>query len=127
MEGVINDPYGEFFIKSDSKFLQSRGRTYWTRSYTLCEDRLPDFLTDLKFVLSCGKAMNLLKYCHHSGKLCSYIMGENQLALTCRLNLNHLAMLKNTCETYYRDVCNDCRSAFKMSNVLTKKDDHPVL
>lgn len=66
MEGITNDPYGEFFIKPDSKFLQSRGRTYWTRSYSLCEDMVPDFLDELKLeVLSCGKAMNLLKCCHH--------------------------------------------------------------
>lgn len=66
MEGIINDPYEEFFIRSDSKYLQSRGRTYWTRSYNIREDLVPDFLVDLRFdVLSCGKAMNLLKCCNH--------------------------------------------------------------
>lgn len=66
MEGVINDPYEEFFIRSDSKYLLSRGRTYWTRSYKIREDLVPDFLVDLRFdVLSCGKTMNLLKCCNH--------------------------------------------------------------
>lgn len=65
MEGVINDPYEEFFIRSDSKYLVSKGRSYWTRSYTIREDLVPDFLDDLRFdVLSCGKTMNLLKCCN---------------------------------------------------------------
>nr|CAH7735022.1 unnamed protein product [Callosobruchus chinensis] len=67
LEGVINDPYGEFFIKIDHKYLLTKGRTYWTRSYSVCEDIMPDFLVDLKNdILYCGKSMMLLKLCNSS-------------------------------------------------------------
>nr|CAI5853816.1 unnamed protein product [Callosobruchus analis] len=67
LEGVINDPYGEFFIKIDHKYLLTKGRTYWTRSYSISEDIMPDFLVDLKNdILYCGKSMMLLKLCNSS-------------------------------------------------------------
>ncbi|VEN64037.1 unnamed protein product [Callosobruchus maculatus] len=41
--------------------------TYWTRSYSICEDIMPDFLVDLKNdILYCGKSMMLLKVCNSS-------------------------------------------------------------
>nr|CAH7735023.1 unnamed protein product [Callosobruchus chinensis] len=41
--------------------------TYWTRSYSVCEDIMPDFLVDLKNdILYCGKSMMLLKLCNSS-------------------------------------------------------------
>lgn len=67
LDGTVNDPYEEFFIKPNFKYISTRGRTYWTRSYSIREDIVPDFLVDLRMdILNCGKSMNLLKLCLQS-------------------------------------------------------------
>lgn len=64
LEGIINDPYGEFFIQVNVKYLPTRGRTYWTRSVSFRDDIVPEFLTGFKDdIFYCGKLMNLLKLC----------------------------------------------------------------
>ncbi|KAJ8949056.1 hypothetical protein NQ318_016958 [Aromia moschata] len=129
LEGTINDPYGEFFIKPNSKYISTRGRTYWTRSYTLREDIVPDFLIDLRMdLLHCGKTMNLLKLCVHSSKLCLYLMGRKPSVISCCLTSEHLLALKQNTTMYYLEVCTECGPRFNLSDVLTKwhKQD-PVL
>lgn len=61
------------------------------------------------------------------GKLYSFIMGENQLAISCCLSLDRIESLKKTAANYYLDVCNECGPPFKMSRVLAKKDNDPIL
>lgn len=64
LNGSVSDPYGEFFVIPNFKYIATRGRSYWTRSYTLRDDIVPDFLSGLEMeVLKCGKSMNLLKLC----------------------------------------------------------------
>ncbi|KAG5898433.1 hypothetical protein JTB14_036516 [Gonioctena quinquepunctata] len=119
LEGIIDDPYGEFFIKPDSKYIISRGRTYWTRSYSVKEDIVPDFLVDLKMdILLCGKSMSLLKFCEHSSKLRLYLMGKKPHIISCCLTLDQLANLQQNTTNYYLDVHEECGPRFSLKEVL---------
>ncbi|XP_018569572.1 gamma-tubulin complex component 6 [Anoplophora glabripennis] len=128
LEGTINDPYGEFFIKPNFKYISTRGRTYWTRSYTIREDIVPDFLIDLRTdILFCGKTMNLLKLCVNSSKLCLYLMGKKPAIVSCCLTLDQLSLLKQNATSYYLEVCSECGSRFNLAQVLTKsREQDPV-
>lgn len=54
-------------------------------------------------------------------------MGDSQLVISCCLTLDQLADLKQTAANYYLDACNECGPTFKMSEVLSKNGDDPVL
>ncbi|KAJ8981891.1 hypothetical protein NQ317_007283 [Molorchus minor] len=121
LEGNINDPYGEFFIRPNCKYISTRGRTYWTRSYTILEDIVPDFLIDLRLdLLNCGRTMNLLKLCVHSSKLCLYLMGKKPSLITCCLTSNHLSALRQNVSSYYLEVCSECGPQFDLADVFTR-------
>lgn len=62
LEGTLSDPHDEFFVKPNFKYISTRGRTFWTRSYIIQEETVPEFLSNIKNdILSCGKAMSLLR------------------------------------------------------------------
>ncbi|CAH0564249.1 unnamed protein product [Brassicogethes aeneus] len=129
LEGVINDPYGEFFIKPNYKYISMRGRIYWTRSYFVREDIVPEFLMDLKNdILCCGKVMNLLKLCVPECKLCLYLMGKKPPIVSCCLTAEQLSELKQSTTNYYLEVCSEVGLKFDISEFLLKnKELDPVL
>nr|ATG71066.1 Spc97 / Spc98 family [Cupressus duclouxiana] len=70
-EGVIDDPYGEFFIAED-KTLQKESLTedcnakYWQQRYSL-KPGIPSFLLNsAETILTTGKYLNVLRECGHS-------------------------------------------------------------
>ncbi|XP_049817248.1 uncharacterized protein LOC109608350 isoform X2 [Aethina tumida] len=129
LEGIINDPYGEFFIQVNVKYLPTRGRTYWTRSVSFRDDIVPDFLTDFKDdIFYCGKLMNLLKLCDQDSKLCVYLSGNKPPIITCCLTCEHLAELKQSTMNYYLEVCSDCGGIFDLEEYLDRcEGPDPVL
>ncbi|KAJ4747995.1 Gamma-tubulin complex component [Rhynchospora pubera] len=69
-EGVIDDPYGEFFI-SENKSLQKESLTedydakYWEHRYKL-KDGVPSFLRSVSYtILTTGKYLNVMRECGH--------------------------------------------------------------
>lgn len=54
-------------------------------------------------------------------------MGENRLAITCCLTLDHLACMKKNTANYYLDACTECELPFKINDVLSEKYEDPVL
>ncbi|AET01346.2 putative gamma-tubulin complex component protein [Medicago truncatula] len=93
-EGVIDDPYGEFFIAED-KSLQKESLTkdydakYWRQRYSL-KDGIPSFLANSAgTILTTGKYLNVLRECGHNvqvppsenSKLMSF--GSNHHYLEC--------------------------------------------
>ncbi|KAG9141487.1 hypothetical protein Leryth_001920 [Lithospermum erythrorhizon] len=93
-EGVIDDPYGEFFI-SENKSLQKESLSqdydakYWKQRYSLKDD-IPIFLaSSAGTILTTGKYLNVMRECGHniqvpvveSSKLMSY--GSNHHYLEC--------------------------------------------
>ncbi|KAJ8545052.1 hypothetical protein K7X08_017635 [Anisodus acutangulus] len=70
-EGVIDDPYGEFFI-AENKSLQKESLTqdydakYWQQCYSLKDD-IPSFLANAaETILITGKYLNVMRECGHS-------------------------------------------------------------
>ncbi|XP_057668490.1 gamma-tubulin complex component 6 [Diorhabda carinulata] len=129
LEGTLNDPYGEYFIIANPKYIVSRGRTYWTRSYGFKEDIIPDFLVDLRSdILLCGKSMNLLKNCAHSSKLRLYLMGKKPPIISCCVTLDQLSALRQNTINYYLDFYEEYGSRFNIDEVLLKNNqEHPIL
>ncbi|XP_027335967.1 gamma-tubulin complex component 2 isoform X2 [Abrus precatorius] len=93
-EGVIDDPYGEFFIAED-KTLQKESLTqdydakYWRQRYSL-KDGIPSFLANIAgTILTTGKYLNVMRECGHNvqvpplenSKLMSF--GSNHQYLEC--------------------------------------------
>ncbi|RLM64675.1 Gamma-tubulin complex component 2 [Panicum miliaceum] len=92
-EGVIDDPYGEFFI-AENKSLQKESLTqdydakYWQQRYSLKEG-IPSFLTNVAaMILTTGKYLNVMRECGHNvqvslenSKLMSF--GSNHQYLEC--------------------------------------------
>ncbi|KAG4917918.1 hypothetical protein JHK85_056199 [Glycine max] len=93
-EGVIDDPYGEFFIAED-KSLQKESLTqdyeakYWQQRYSL-KDGIPSFLANIAgAILTTGKYLNVMRECGHTvrappsenSKLMSF--GSNHHYLEC--------------------------------------------
>ncbi|XP_020084686.1 gamma-tubulin complex component 2-like [Ananas comosus] len=93
-EGVIDDPYGEFFI-AENKSLKKESLTqdydakYWQQRYSLKEG-IPSFLTGVAgTILTTGKYLNVMRECGHSvqaplpenSKLMSF--GSNHHYLEC--------------------------------------------
>ncbi|CAL0302822.1 unnamed protein product [Lupinus luteus] len=93
-EGVIDDPYGEFFI-TENKSLQKETLTqdydakYWRQRYSL-KDGIPSFLANIAgTILTTGKYLNVMRECGHNvqvppsenSKLMSY--GSNHHYLEC--------------------------------------------
>lgn len=69
-EGVIGDPYGEFFI-AENKSLQKESLTqdydakFWHQRYSLKDD-IPSFLVNAaETILTTGKYLNVMRECGH--------------------------------------------------------------
>ncbi|XP_050206801.1 gamma-tubulin complex component 2 isoform X2 [Mercurialis annua] len=93
-EGIIDDPYGEFFI-AENKYLQKESLTqdydakYWRQRYSLKEG-IPSFLANFAgTILTTGKYLNVMRECGHNvqvppsenSKLMSF--GSNHHYLDC--------------------------------------------
>lgn len=93
-EGIIDDPYGEFFI-AENKSLQKESLSqdydakYWHQRYSL-KDGIPSFLTSIAgTILTTGKYLNVMRECGHNvqvplsenSKLTSF--GSNHQYLEC--------------------------------------------
>ncbi|KAF5745851.1 gamma-tubulin complex component 2 [Tripterygium wilfordii] len=70
-EGVIDDPYGEFFI-AENKSLQKESLTqdydakFWRQRYSL-KDAIPSFLANIAgTILTTGKYLNVMRECGHN-------------------------------------------------------------
>ncbi|KAH9658442.1 gamma-tubulin complex component 2 [Citrus sinensis] len=67
-EGVIDDPYGEFFIAEDKSLLKDYDAKYWRQRYSL-KDGIPSFLANIAGkILTTGKYLNVMRECGHSAQ-----------------------------------------------------------
>ncbi|KAL3274680.1 hypothetical protein HHI36_016059 [Cryptolaemus montrouzieri] len=122
--GSVNDPYDEFFIKTNLKYIVTRGRTYWTRGFTLRQDIIPDFLNDLKdSILLCGKMMNLLKLCNPFSKLCVFLMGKKPRIVSCSVTRDQLIVLEQSAQTYYLEASEVCGPKLSLALIIQKEKE----
>ncbi|MED6112203.1 Gamma-tubulin complex component 2 [Stylosanthes scabra] len=95
-EGVINDPYGEFFI-AENKSLQKESLTqdydakYWGQRYSL-KDGIPSFLANIaQTILTTGKYLNVMRECGHNVQA---PQSENSKLMSSGSNLQYLECIK---------------------------------
>lgn len=51
-------------IQVRPQYLRNRGQRFWTKSFSVCNEAVPGFLTDLaESILQCGKTVRLLRIC----------------------------------------------------------------
>ncbi|XP_023941347.1 gamma-tubulin complex component 6 [Bicyclus anynana] len=84
-EGEIDDNYGEFFIRKDASFVNSRSKRYWDKGFHItCGVAIPDFLRQLtSIILLCGKSFRLLKHCNPSDPLVLLISSDHPSVRCC--------------------------------------------
>ncbi|XP_062184478.1 gamma-tubulin complex component 2-like [Phragmites australis] len=96
-EGVIDDPYGEFFI-AENKSLQKESLTqdydakYWQQRYSL-KDGIPSFLTNVAAtILTTGKYLNVMRECGHNVQVS---LSENSKLMSFGSNHQYLECIKS--------------------------------
>ncbi|KAK1129796.1 hypothetical protein K0M31_019505 [Melipona bicolor] len=76
-EGICDDIYGEFMIKTRPQYLRNRSHKFWTKSFSICNDEVPGFLNDLaESILQCGKTVRLLRTCDSKNPICRVCVTE---------------------------------------------------
>ncbi|KAB2096467.1 hypothetical protein ES319_A01G110200v1 [Gossypium barbadense] len=95
-EGVIDDPYGEFFI-AENKSLQKESLTqdydakYWRQRYSLKKD-IPSFLANIAgTILTTGKYLNVMRECGYNVQV---PVSENSKLMTFGSNHQYLECVK---------------------------------
>ncbi|XP_019761001.2 gamma-tubulin complex component 6 [Dendroctonus ponderosae] len=127
IKGTFNDPHGEFFVNPTRKYLTTRCRTYWTRSYEIKEDIVPDFLVNLKDqILVCGRLINLLQLCNPGNNLCACLIGKNPLVLTCCITRDKLTQLEQSASKYYLEASMQCGSKFSFTRYLERSRESDI-
>ncbi|KAL5565818.1 hypothetical protein UlMin_028982 [Ulmus minor] len=96
-EGIIDDPYGEFFI-AENKSLQKESLTqdfdtkYWRQRYSL-KDGIPSFLANIAgTILTTGKYLNVMRECGHHVQV---PVSENTKLLSFGTNHHYLECIKS--------------------------------
>ncbi|XP_021319294.1 gamma-tubulin complex component 2 [Sorghum bicolor] len=96
-EGLIDDPYGEFFI-AENKSLQKESLTqdydakYWQQRYSLKEG-IPSFLTNVAaMILTTGKYLNVMRECGHNVQVS---LSDNTKLMSFGSNHQYLECIKS--------------------------------
>ncbi|CAA6668506.1 unnamed protein product [Spirodela intermedia] len=99
-EGIIDDPYGEFFISEDKSLLkesltQDYDAKYWKQRYSL-KDGIPSFLTGVAgTILTTGKYLNVMRECGHNVQV---PVSENSKFMSFESNHHYLECIKTAYE-----------------------------
>ncbi|KAE8650096.1 gamma-tubulin complex component 2 [Cucumis sativus] len=95
-EGVIDDPYGEFFIEENKSLKkeslnQDYDTKYWRQRYSLKEG-IPTFLANIAgMILTTGKYLNVMRECGHNVQLPA---SENSKLMSFGSNHQYLECIK---------------------------------
>ncbi|XP_076381242.1 gamma-tubulin complex component 6 isoform X2 [Megalopta genalis] len=83
-EGVCDDIYGEFMIKTRPQYLRNRDHKFWTKSFSLRNEAIPGFLNVLtESILQCGKTVRLLRICSAKNPVCRVCLTEQPEVKVC--------------------------------------------
>ncbi|XP_076292493.1 gamma-tubulin complex component 6 [Lasioglossum baleicum] len=89
-EGVCDDIYGEFMIKTRPQYLRNRDHKFWTKSFSIRNEGIPGFLNGLtESILQCGKTVRLLRICSTKNPVCRVCLTEQPEVKVC-LSINAL-------------------------------------
>ncbi|XP_078035219.1 gamma-tubulin complex component 6 [Augochlora pura] len=83
-EGICDDIYGEFMIKTRPQYLRNRDHKFWTKSFSLRNEAVPGFLNVLtESILQCGKTVRLLRICSAKNPVCRVCLTEQPEMKVC--------------------------------------------
>ncbi|GER28287.1 gamma-tubulin complex component [Striga asiatica] len=119
-EGVIDDPYGEFFI-AENQSLQKESLThdydakYWQQRYSLKDD-IPSFLANAaETILITGKYLNVMRECGHSIQV---PVAENLKLTTVGSNHRYLECIKAAYDFASGELLNLVKEKVWFSNAV---------
>ncbi|XP_076680374.1 gamma-tubulin complex component 6 isoform X2 [Andrena cerasifolii] len=99
-EGICDDIYGEFMIQVRPQYLRNRSQRFWTKSFSVCNEAVPGFLTDLaESILQCGKTVRLLRICDTKNPVCHVCVTEQPEVKVC-LSVDALYEQSSRCRRY---------------------------
>lgn len=119
-EGVIDDPYGEFFIAEDKSLLkesltQDYDAKYWRQRYSL-KDGIPSFLANIAGkILTTGKYLNVMRECGHSAQVPT---SENSKLLSFGSNHHYLECVKVAYEFASGELLNLIKEKYDLMGKL---------
>ncbi|XP_031845886.2 gamma-tubulin complex component 6 isoform X2 [Nomia melanderi] len=83
-EGICDDVYGEFMIKTRPQYLRSRDYKFWTKTFIVRNEAIPGFLSGLsESILQCGKTVRLLRVCNAKNPVCHVCVTEQPEVKVC--------------------------------------------
>ncbi|PON66462.1 Gamma-tubulin complex component protein [Parasponia andersonii] len=125
-EGVIDDPYGEFFI-AENKTLQKGFRIlqeslaqdydakYWRQRYSL-KDGIPSFLANIAgTILTTGKYLNVLRECGHHVQV---PVSENSKLMSFGTNHHYLECIKSAYDFASGELLNLIKEKYDLMGTL---------
>ncbi|KAK4480208.1 hypothetical protein RD792_013270 [Penstemon davidsonii] len=119
-EGVIDDPYGEFFI-AENKALQKESLTqdydakYWQQRYSLKDD-IPSFLANAaETILTTGKYLNVMRECGHNIQV---PVAESSKLTTVGSNHRYLECIKTAYDFASGELLNLIREKYDLMGKL---------
>ncbi|XP_057515488.1 gamma-tubulin complex component 2 isoform X2 [Amaranthus tricolor] len=119
-EGVIDDPYGEFFI-AENKSLQKESLTmdydakYWRQRYSL-KSSIPSFLSDVAgTILTTGKYLNVMRECGHNVQV---RVSENSKLRNFGSNHHYLECIKSAYDFASGELLNLIREKYDLMGKL---------
>ncbi|KAH7511156.1 hypothetical protein FEM48_ZijujUnG0037300 [Ziziphus jujuba var. spinosa] len=119
-EGVIDDPYGEFFI-AENKSLQKESLTqdydakYWRQRYSL-KDGIPSFLANISgTILTTGKYLNVMRECGHHVQVPA---SENTKLMSFGTNHHYLECIKAAYDFASNELLNLIKEKYDLMGKL---------
>ncbi|XP_019104417.1 gamma-tubulin complex component 2 isoform X2 [Beta vulgaris subsp. vulgaris] len=119
-EGVIDDPYGEFFI-AENRSLQKESLTldydakYWRQRYSL-KNSIPSFLADVAgTILTTGKYLNVMRECGHNVQV---RVSENSKLRNFGSNHHYLECIKTAYDFASGELLNLIREKYNLLGKL---------
>ncbi|CAK9817690.1 Gamma-tubulin complex component 6 [Anthophora quadrimaculata] len=117
-EGISDDIYGEFIIKTRPQYLRARNHKFWTRSFSISNDAVPGFLSDLaESILQCGKTVRLLRTCDSKNPVCHVCVTEQPEIKVC-LSVIALHEQSSRCREYERRGTSALGSVLSLSTAI---------
>lgn len=119
-EGVIDDPYGEFFIVENQSLqkeslTQDYGAKYWGQRYSL-KDGIPSFLLNAAgTILTTGKYLNVMRECGHSIQV---PISENLKMISFGSNHHYLGCIKTAYDFASTELLNLIKEKYDLMGKL---------
>ncbi|XP_043252433.1 gamma-tubulin complex component 6 isoform X2 [Colletes gigas] len=122
-EGICDDIYGEFMIKTRPQYLRNRGHKFWTKSFSVCNEVVPGFLIGLtEAILQCGKTVRLLRICDSKNPVCHVCITEQPEVKVC-LSVSTLYEQSLRCREYENKGKSALGPVLSLSTAILEQKD----